>query len=338
MPEAEIVRPDRTPPDAEARPAPRIGELDAVRGMALCGILFVNIPPAMMMTGTLDLQRLPIPHLLDLFVQQRFFPIFSLLFGVGFGLFLTSAANRSARPRVLLARRLLALLVLGVGHAFLHPGEALTPYAVFGLLLLLPLSWASRWVNLVIGAGLIGGTTACFGGGLLSVPGLLVFGFALAQFGVPQRLPRLGWQLGAVFAVSLAGAVPALIVQEQRPLEAGFTTSSGVAGLCLAAAYVTGLLLLLRTPLRRVLGGVLEPLGRMALTNYVTATLLVLALGGLIGLRDSSAYGVMLLLAVGILAVQLLWSRLWLAHFRQGPLEWAWRCVTWWRIVPLRRA
>ncbi|MCX2730798.1 DUF418 domain-containing protein [Saccharopolyspora sp. NFXS83] len=336
MPEAETVRLHRTPPD-DARPAPRIGELDAVRGMALCGILFVNIPPLLMMTGTVDHRKLPVPHLLDLFVQQRFFPIFSLLFGVGFGLFLASAGKRSARPRLLLARRLLALLVIGLPHAFLHPGEALTPYAVLGLVFLLPLSWANRWVNLVIGAGLLGGTTAYFGGGLPIIPGLLVFGFALAQFGVPVLLPRLGRAIAAVFALALACAVPALIVQDQQPLMAGFSTSSGVAGLCLAAAYVTGLLLLLRTPLRPVLGGVLEPLGRMALTNYVIATLLVFPLGWLLGLRDSSEYGAMLVLAVGILAVQVLWSRLWLAHFRQGPLEWAWRCATWWRILPLRR-
>ncbi len=301
--------------------------------MALCGILFVNIPPLLRM----DLEKLPIPHFLDLFVQQRFFPIFSLLFGVGFGLFLASAWNRSARPRLLLTRRLLALLGLGLLHQILHPGEALAPYAMVGLAFLLPLSWANRWVNLVVGAGLIGGSLAYFGGGVANIPGLLVFGFALAQFDVPRMLPRLGWAIAAVFAMSLAGAVPALIIQDQDPLNAGFSTSSGVAGFCLAVTYITGLLLLLRTPLRRGLGGVLEPIGRMALTNYITATLLVIPLGHLIGLHESNAYGAMLLLALGILAVQVLWSRLWLAHFRQGPLEWAWRCITWWQVLPLRR-
>ncbi|WP_263399834.1 DUF418 domain-containing protein [Saccharopolyspora pogona] len=29
---------------------------------------------------------------------------------------------------------------------------------------------------------------------------------------------------------------------------------------------------------------------------------------------------------------------MWLARFRYGPLEWVWRCATWWSIVPLRRA
>ena len=176
-----------------------------------------------------------------------------------------------------------------------------------------------------------------FGGGLPLIPGLLVLGFALARLGVPQALPRLGWPVGVVFALAVVGAAVALPVQEQDPLSAGFGTASGVAGLCLATAYATGLLLLLRTPLRGVLGAVLEPLGRMALTNYVTATLLLIPLGHLAGLPGSSAYGAMALLAAGILLLQLGWSRWWLARFRQGPLEWGWRCITWWRVQPLRR-
>ena len=47
---------------------------------------------------------------------------------------------------------------------------------------------------------------------------------------------------------------------------------------------------------------------------------------------------VLLLLAVAILAVQSVLSRLWLRSFRYGPLEWVWRSVTWWRPVTLRRA
>lgn len=123
---------------------PRIDALDILRGFALCGILLVNIAPV-----TSFGHGLP-PHggttlenaggWLQLLIQQRFFPIFSLLFGMGFALLLESARRRSPRPRAVLARRLLVLLPLGVLHQVLHPGEALTSYAVFGLLVLLPSS------------------------------------------------------------------------------------------------------------------------------------------------------------------------------------------------------
>jgi len=36
-------------------------------------------------------------------------------------------------------------------------------------------------------------------------------------------------------------------------------------------------------------------------------------------------------------AAMLLWSKAWLARFRYGPLEWLWRCLTYWRLFPLRR-
>jgi len=35
--------------------------------------------------------------------------------------------------------------------------------------------------------------------------------------------------------------------------------------------------------------------------------------------------------------LMLAWSAPWLARFRQGPLEWLWRSLTEWRLLPLRR-
>ena len=41
---------------------------------------------------------------------------------------------------------------------------------------------------------------------------------------------------------------------------------------------------------------------------------------------------------LAIWAVQLLWSPLWLRHFRYGPFEWAWRSLTYLHRQPMRRA
>jgi uncharacterized membrane protein YeiB len=75
----------------------------------------------------------------------------------------------------------------------------------------------------------------------------------------------------------------------------------------------------------------------MALTNYLTATLAVVAAAGPPGLWGSAPWGTAMALAAAILAVQVVFSRWWLARFRYGPLEWGLRCVTWWSVVPLRR-
>ena len=80
----------------------RIDSLDVVRGIAVCGIAFVNIAPIVRFDSWAENA---VSHFLNLFVQQRFFPIFSLLFGVGFGMMWSRARERSQRPRLVLLRR-----------------------------------------------------------------------------------------------------------------------------------------------------------------------------------------------------------------------------------------
>lgn len=318
-------------------PATRMTELDALRGFALCGIIFVNVAPVMRMTGTVDGEVQPVRHMLDLLVQQRFFPLFSLLFGISFALVLRSARDRSRTPEAVLTRRMLFLVALGALHHLLQPGEALLYYGLAGLVLLLPLNRAPLWLDGLLAGGLtIAGVTLA-GGGLALVPGMLLAGFVIGRTGLPHRIGQSTTGLATAFCVSLALATGALLWQEQDPLSAGFTRSSAVAGLCLGAVYATGLLLVLRTPTGERISGVLEPLGRMALTNYVCATLMFVPAGHLIGLWQSDHWGELLGLCAGILTVQAIASHLWLKKFRYGPFEWVWRLVTWWQPVPIRK-
>nr|WP_246425509.1 DUF418 domain-containing protein [Streptomonospora nanhaiensis] len=92
----------------------------------------------------------------------------------------------------------------------------------------------------------------------------------------------------------------------------------------------------MRTPLRPVMAGVFAPLGRMALTVYLTATLLVLCAARVLGLPLAEDARTALLAVGAILAVQWLFAVLWLRRFRQGPLEWVWRWASWARRPPLR--
>jgi uncharacterized protein len=125
--------------EATTAPTPtrvRVEALDALRGFALCGIIFVNIPQTLGMAASLA----AVLEGLRLFVFGTLYPIFYLLSGLGFGLFLRSAARRSASPRVPVVRRLPALAVFGALHHLLQPGEVPLPLAVTGLVVLLPLS------------------------------------------------------------------------------------------------------------------------------------------------------------------------------------------------------
>lgn len=44
------------------------------------------------------------------------------------------------------------------------------------------------------------------------------------------------------------------------------------------------------------------------------------------------------LLAIVVYAVQVAASVWWLRAFRFGPVEWLWRCATYWSWQPIRRA
>lgn len=312
----------------------RIAALDVVRGFALCGIVLANVAPiaatgALVTAGPED----PQPWL-GLFVYHRFFPIFALLFGVGFALLLESAAVRTPRPRLVLLRRLLVLLVAGLAHFFLlWQGDILSTYAVAGIVVLLPSTWlpkpvvAALAVAFLCAALLVGDTR------LLLVAGLFLLGAALVRYRVVHRIEESTRVPAVLGLLCAAAAVPSLWWQ---------STSTGqlpvvLAGLLLACAYVCGVLLLLRSPARAVVTAVFSPLGRMALTNYLTATVLVLLVGHVLGGRPELwSPATVHLTAAGILAVQWTWSVLWLRHFRQGPLEWLWRWATWARRPPLR--
>ncbi|MEV7908173.1 DUF418 domain-containing protein, partial [Streptomyces anulatus] len=265
------------------RRRPRIAALDVIRGFALCGILLANVQPIANAGRTVisEGQASPADFWLGLFVEQRFYPIFSLLFGVGFSLLLDSAGERTARPRLLLTRRLLALLAMGLAHhLLLWEGDILAVYALVGLVVLLPSTWLPRWAVAGLAVVLLAGALALGAGPFALVPGLFLLGSALTRYGVVDRIERstrVPATLGLLLTVL---AVPAVWLQVS---EVRFTLTLALAGLLIAGAYVCGMLALLRTPLRPVLETVFAPLGRMALTNYLTATVLVLVTARLVG-------------------------------------------------------
>jgi uncharacterized protein len=314
-------------------PRSRIDALDVLRGFALCGILLVNIQPV-----TRFEYAAPGPHpvslddpsgWLQLLVQQRFFPIFSLLFGIGFALLLASAADRTPHPRLVLLRRLLVLLPVGLLHGIWHPGEALAPYAVCGLLVLLPASWLPRWAGAGLAAVLLAASLVLFGGGITLIPGLFLLGSALVRYGAVGRFGRSARVPAALLVVFAAAAVPALGYQLDDLGASGFSTASAVAGLLLGGAYVCLLLVALRTPARGLLQAVFAPLGRMALTNYLTATVAMVVAGRVLDLPHSTSWAAVFGVAGAVLVGQWAFSTLWLRRFRQGPLEWLWRWATW---------
>jgi uncharacterized protein len=130
---------------APSDPARRIRSIDALRGVALCGILLINI---LDMGGPIAMDRpLTGPSASDpdwqiwtlsqLFITGTMRGLFSMLFGIGLLIFVGS--GDSADRVSLYLRRLILLLLFGIVNStlLLWPGDILIIYALAGVVVVI---------------------------------------------------------------------------------------------------------------------------------------------------------------------------------------------------------
>lgn len=79
--------------------------------------------------------------------------------------------------------------------------------------------------------------------------------------------------------------------------------------------------------------------GQMAFTNYIMQTIIcnLIFLGFGFSLYGKLQRYELYYVVAGIWVLQMILSPLWLKYFRFGPLEWAWRCLTYWKRQPFRK-
>ena len=99
-------------------------------------------------------------------------------------------------------------------------------------------------------------------------------------------------------------------------------------------------MLVCRTEALQTLTRPFAAVGRTALTNYLLQTVLCTTIfyGHGLGWFGSVDRLGQLGVVFGVWTVQLIVSPLWLKRFRYGPAEWAWRSLTYGKLLPLRRA
>lgn len=110
-----------------------------------------------------------------------------------------------------------------------------------------------------------------------------------------------------------------------------------LANLPTCLAYVSIVVLMLYSGSVFAKIQVLAPFGRMALTNYLTQSVIQASFFygwglGNFGLGRAQQLG----FAVAVICLQVLFSHWWLGRFRYGPLEWVWRAVTYWEMPAMR--
>lgn len=388
--------------------------LDALRGFALLGVCLANYPEFSLYTFQPDgvVSAMPsaatdrfVKFFQYLFIDGKFYTLFSLLFGIGFSIIISHAAERGADGFRIFYRRMAILALIGCTHLMLlWSGDILLLYAVLGMLLPLFRKMSDRKILTIAGMLLLlpvaidavceltgiflaqypygkwweyatayGICEENFGTWLrdadsyadvfhfliqgawerlyefvdgnryFKVFGLFLIGFVVGRHKIYANLSAHAPLLRKVALWGTLAGLPLSVVYaisgtSGHPWGNGMHTllyTVSVYPLGFAYAALLGLFCI-RNPHLRVWRVFAAP-GRMALTNYISQSIIgiVVFYGIGFGLGASFGLGATELIALGVFAFQIAFSAAWLGIFRFGPLEWVWRMLTYGKWLPL---
>ena len=79
----------------------------------------------------------------------------------------------------------------------------------------------------------------------------------------------------------------------------------------------------------------IAPVGRMSVTNYMAQSIVGVSL--FYGFGGNFAVEFNYLQGAAFCVIQIAYSNWWIKRFYYGPMEWLWRSLTWFQVVPLSR-
>jgi len=367
----------RAPLSTPLVPANRLVELDILRGLALFGVMAINL--VFEFRVSIFEQFLPLNEIaspldraveafLDRAITLKAFALFSLLFGAGLAIQFERLPVK--RRVVLLLRRLVVLLAIGLLHmTLIWNGDILTEYALAGLLAL-PFLFGPTWLLATSGLLFLGLYLTPYLSQLVPLPDTSSMAhhvldarsvYATGSFSevLSFRLGELRaiaplhvWIFPRTIALFLLGAFIWRTGVVQRASDNQWilfgvalaavmvTIGAGreLATVTLAFAYGASIIGLASTQPGSKLLGWAAPLGRMAFTNYLVQSLIFswmfygygFGLFGQVGASAALAFGVV------VYVVQVFFSRWWLLRYSFGPVEWLWRTLMYGRAQPMK--
>lgn len=350
-----------------AKKKERITSIDIIRGLAIMGIFLINIQSFIIEGGqeVLNISKMDEwgYRIIEMFALGKFHFIFAFLFGIGSSIFLSRLASKKASVWVYI-RRMAFLLLAGGLHTMMWGGDVLMTYAVMGMLLLLfcrlPLKvifvfgiffsfvydfysvfheairiydWdlptvlfnIDTTINNVIGILMLSKTL-----------GHMLLGFAVYRVGLLEKekyIPTITKGFVVLFFCSVFIWGWSLTIKEDSFLHAVTFQLAIIPGMM----YVLGLILLLRTNVGAKLLSPLQSYGRMAFTNYIMQTVIGITVVKWIVTNHTLVVLETLFICLIVFIVQIFLSNAWLKVYRFGPLEWLWRCGTYWKIQSIQK-
>ncbi|WP_025027809.1 DUF418 domain-containing protein [Caldalkalibacillus mannanilyticus] len=334
----------------------RILSLDIIRGLALLGILFINVSAYIIV-----IEGAPMPDYnrmdeliemgITILVEKKFFSIFSFLFGFGFYLFTSNAEKRGDKPRRRFARRLLSLFLLGVVHIIIFWGSILSIYALIGFLLIpfyqakvsTILKWLSSILVLYITANLLLLSSLHVEGILpfihaIANDSVLIFimflaGFLAAKSGWIMNIEKHKKKVRSLQLIALilfiSFSILTLLALQNQNEHLKLIVSLGA--LPATAFYLLSLFFILENEKWQLRLLPVARVGQMAFTNYVLQSIIGVMFISLMGLETVTMRDVVLI-TILIYTTQLIYSSIWFKFFRMGPLEKLWRFMTYGRM------
>jgi uncharacterized protein len=397
----------------------RIVTLDIIRAFALFGILLVNMrffsTPAIQaeMVGSSfsgNLLDTVSTWFIFIFAEIKFVSMFSMLFGIGFLLFMERGEEKGINVKKFFKRRLLVLLMFGLIHIFFFwYGDILTFYALLGFILFFLkgkqprslkraaiITWSIIVTFFMLMASFmyfakiettqeqqalmeneVNRIAEVYSHGtfveilqqrindisIIAVGNIFLFGVILTMFffgmyfwktgiftNTAENLDRIRRITKRMLMVGVLGLILASL--GKFFIDGGnspwyFVKYGGlfISGPSISIFYVMSILLLLQNKDRLAKATTfLQPVGKMALTNYLMQTLLCTTIFYSYGLGLFGSVGPFggILITLGIYSLQIVYSYFWMKRFRFGPMEWLWRRLTYGKnavkVQPLQKA
>ena len=293
-------------------------------------------------------------------------------------LFIDRASSRGRRGVVLNLWRNALLLLIGILHSLLWYGDVLMAYAVASFFLVALRKLPNRAL-IAVGVAVFALSVACallaqniadttsvslsglWTPGDIRNEGIILFNFLLGYFlralgliligaGLYRtcfmngRMPASTYRLFAVIGLAIGlplaatGVIVTAVNDYSREIAFIGQIPNTLGTIPVSLGYMS-LIILWNSSADSWLKQRLRAVGRMALTNYLTQTVLgVLVLTVLLDDVDFVNRAAVLLFVFAVWALQLWWSQAWLSRFLFGPAEWLWRVATYRTGQPLRRA
>lgn len=175
--------------------------------------------------------------------------------------------------------------------------------------------------------------------------GMMMIGMGLFRLGV-LTLERSTRTYAAMMVGGYALGLAGNLAEARWIMDHGFTVlayhqaaiSYDFSRLAMTFGHLGLLMLFLRSGLFGWLRRSMAAVGRMALSNYLTHSLVSLVIFILLGWWGGLERHQLYFIVFAVWLAQLLISPWWLRHFHFGPVEWVWRALTYGTLPPFRRS